>query len=100
MAPPSKSAMEFGPPLGGRNNNVSTVKKYAKLKDFGPPLSMSATDLAPAVYGKIAKKRSSEILGDRYNFYGKWRKKFRGTPKKRSFKNVEQGEPGGENLRS
>jgi len=44
--PPSKLTMEFGPPIGGRKSNGSIVN-LSKCKDFGPPVSMSATDLAP-----------------------------------------------------
>ena len=47
MAPPSKLAMEFGPPLGGWESNDSIVN-LSKCKDFGShPVSMSATDLTP-----------------------------------------------------
>ena len=48
LTPPSKLAMEFGP-LRGRKSNGSIVI-LSKSKDFPPPVSMSATDLAP--YGK------------------------------------------------
>src|SRR6218665_3604526 len=44
--PPSKLAMKFGPPFGGRQSNDS-IANLSKCKDFGPPVSMSATDLAP-----------------------------------------------------
>src|SRR6218665_1599902 len=44
--PPSKLALEFGPPFGGRQSNDSIVN-LSKCKDFGPPVSMSATDLTP-----------------------------------------------------
>src|SRR6218665_3459136 len=43
---PSKLAIEFGPPFGGRQINDRIVN-LSKCKDFGPPVSMSATDLAP-----------------------------------------------------
>jgi len=48
--PPSKLSMEFGP-LGDRKSNDSIVK-LSKCKDFGPPVTMSATHLTPN--GKIA----------------------------------------------
>src|SRR6218665_3027516 len=43
--PPLKLAMEFGP-LGGRKSNDSIVD-LSKIKNFGPPVAMSATDLPP-----------------------------------------------------
>ena len=42
--PPSKLAMEFGPPRGRKYND--SIVNLAKCKDFGP-LLMLATDLAP-----------------------------------------------------
>jgi len=45
MAPPSKLAMEFGP-LRDRKSNGSIVI-LSKSKDFGPPVAVLATDLAP-----------------------------------------------------
>ena len=38
--------MEFDP-LGGRNSNNDRIVNLCKFKDFGPSLSMWATDLAP-----------------------------------------------------
>ena len=57
-APPLKLAMEFGP-LGGRKSNDSIVN-LSKCKDFGPPISMSVTDLAP-LWGKKDHQKFWEI---------------------------------------
>ena len=54
-------------PLGSRKSNDSIVN-LSKSKDFGPPVSMSATDLAPptekgqikTLKRSMIKKRSSE----------------------------------------
>src|SRR6218665_1596052 len=50
VANPAMAPIEVGngvwPPLGGRQINDSIVN-LSKCKDFGPPVSMSATDLAP-----------------------------------------------------
>ena len=35
MAPPSKLAMEFGPPRGGKSNG--SIGNLCKCKGFGPP---------------------------------------------------------------
>jgi len=85
MAPPSKFAMEFGPPLRDRKSNGS-ILILLKSKEFGPPVSMSAADLALLWKNTIYKtrkrsmtknkKRSSEIFGDRWNFLGKCRHFF------------------------
>src|SRR6218665_1443116 len=70
-------------PLRDRKSNGSIVI-LSKSKDFGPPVAMLATDLAPP-YGKIAyktRKRSSEILGDRCGIFLGMEKFFREIPKK------------------
>jgi len=62
MAPPSKLSMEFGPPRGRKNND--SIVKLGKCNDFGPPLSMSATDLAP-------RKKNDRLKHEK----GRWLKK-------------------------
>jgi len=61
----------------GRKSNGSIVI-LSKSKDFAPPVSMSATDLAPLRKNSTHKtwKRSSGILGDRLNFWGEIHKFF------------------------
>ena len=44
MAPPSKLAMEFGPLWDRKSNGIVIL---LKIKDSGPPVAMSAKDLAP-----------------------------------------------------
>jgi len=75
-------------PLGDRKSNDSIVN-LSKCKDFGPPVSMSATDLAPYAekYHIITWKKSMtkkkypkkfreiDILGKCRNFFGKRLKK-------------------------
>jgi len=47
MAPPSKSAMEFGPPSVAERVYNDSIVDLPKSNDFGPPVSLSAMDLAP-----------------------------------------------------
>jgi len=55
MAPPSKLAMEFGPPWGKKSND--SIVNLWKCNDYGALgwLSMSATDLCPLRKNRILK---------------------------------------------
>src|SRR6218665_2377788 len=75
-------------PLGGRESN-DNIANLSKCKDFGPPVSMSATGFSPPTEKyhiktrkmSMTKKRSSEILrdvtcfGKCLHFFGKRLKK-------------------------
>src|SRR6218665_2023053 len=82
--PPIEIGNGVWPPSGTEIKSNGSIVILLKSKDFGPPVSMSAADLAPlwtnTIYKtrkrsmtKKKKKRSSEILGDRWNFFGKCR---------------------------
>src|SRR6218665_2649468 len=91
--PPIEIGNGVWPPLRDRKSNGSIVI-LLKSKEFGPPVSMSATDLPPPMekdHNKsrkrsMTKKSHQKILGDRWKFFGKCRHLF-GKRLKRSFKN-------------
>ena len=91
MAPPHRSCQWSLAPLEGRKSNDSTVNLW-KSKGFGPPLSMSATDLAPSTENTIltwkrpmTKKKGHQkfweidehFLGEMQKFFDKRLKKRR-----------------------
>jgi len=78
-ANPAMPPIEIGNGVWPPSESNESIVILLKSKDFGPPLSMSAADLAPLWKKTIYKtrkrsmtknKRSSEILGDRWNFLG------------------------------
>ena len=65
--PPSKMAMEFGPPLGGRKNNDSIVN-LSKCRILGPRIDVGygfGLELCADVIVSAAARRSISVGGAR-----------------------------------
>ena len=87
--PPSKLAMEFGPPFGTERAMVVLwfywkVRNVAPRIDvgYGPGPPLWKKTILKHEKGRWLKKSSQKILGDRWNFWGEMQTFIRETPKK------------------